>query len=152
MGYFGIPELDDGMDGLLGMVDKLDSIQRRLGELTATATSDDEYIEVTVDAQGDVQALKLNPRIMRSASEDLAEGIKDAVNRAQAALRARTQELMAEVTSGVGLDLGAAVDSAANVKEAAADLIRIGRGDVTPEEATATMKEATRKVTGLDLG
>ncbi|MET9019253.1 YbaB/EbfC family nucleoid-associated protein [Actinopolymorpha sp. NPDC004070] len=149
MSFFGIPELDANMDGLLNMADQVATIQQRMNELTASATSEDEYITVTVDASGEVAAIDLNPRVMRKASEDLAEELKATINRAHAALAERSQELMSELTGAAGIDLNTALNGSSNVKEAAEELIRVGRGDLTPEQANAAMRDATHRVTGF---
>ncbi|GAA2757264.1 YbaB/EbfC family nucleoid-associated protein [Actinopolymorpha rutila] len=149
MSFFGIPELDANMDGLLNMVDQLETVQQRMNDLTASATSEDEYITVTVDAKGQVAAIDLNPRVMRKASEDLAEELRETINQAHAALAERSQELMSELSGAAGIDLDTALNGTSNVKEAAEELIRIGRGDVTPEQANAAMRDATHRVTGF---
>lgn len=151
MTYFGVPELDANMDGMLAMVDKLDSVQERLAELTGSATSEDEHISVTIDSQGKVSEVTLNPRVMRMASEDLAEALKQVVNDAHDDAQKRSQELLAEFTGPVGMNLTTATETSANVKDAVSELMRAARGDLSPEEVTAAMNEATRKVTGLDL-
>lgn len=152
MSYFGIPELDANMDGMLAMVEKLDTVQAQLGELTGTASSEDEHITVTVDAQGTVTELTLNPRVMRMASEELAETLKQVVNEAQTNMQTRAQELMSELTDAAGMSPPAtAEESTANVKDAVDELMRAVRGERTPEEVTGAMTEATRKVTGINL-
>lgn len=150
MSYFGVPELDRNMDGLMALVDKLDTVQERLSELTGSATSADDYITVILDSKGRVSELTLNPRALRLPSADLAESLMVTVNQAQTALQDNTRALMAELSEAAGLDISAAMDGTANVKDAVSDLLRAGRGGLSPEEVTAAVMEATSKVTGLE--
>lgn len=76
--------------------DRLGDAQRQITELTATASSEDGMVTVTVDHQGDLVELQLNPRVYRVLdSATLSETIVATTKRATADVRQRAKELMA---------------------------------------------------------
>ncbi|GAA5025480.1 YbaB/EbfC family nucleoid-associated protein [Actinopolymorpha pittospori] len=150
MTHFGIPEIDERLAGLMGMVDRMSELQSRMQEMTATATDADGRIEVAVDASGRVSALRIDPRAMRSASEDLAEAIKTAVSQAQDSLKGQMDGLMAEMAGSTGVDIDAVMASPGSLQELAVELGRVARAGSTVEEVQAALTEMTRRTTGLN--
>ena len=73
-----------------GMAD----LQRELGAVSVTATSPDGFVTATVGARGQLQRLKLDPRIYRRPdSAALAETITQTVQRAVAEAGRKVQDI-----------------------------------------------------------
>lgn len=74
-------DLDRFRDGLL-------RVQRRLGDVRATAESDDGLVEVAVGGRGELLELTLDPRVFRNTdARALADDILGTVRRATAVAR-----------------------------------------------------------------
>ncbi|MEW9551352.1 YbaB/EbfC family nucleoid-associated protein [Nonomuraea sp. NPDC050783] len=75
---------------------RLTDMQQRLGSVRGTGTAADGQIVVGADSTGRIDSIKLNPRVMRLASQDLAEHLLRAVNAAQDDCNRQAQALIAE--------------------------------------------------------
>ncbi|MER7361346.1 YbaB/EbfC family nucleoid-associated protein [Nonomuraea wenchangensis] len=68
----------------------------KLSELTATAESRDRMVSVTVGPRGQVQNIKLDPRVYRKLSpSQLARAIMEQIGAATGQVAGQTKELMA---------------------------------------------------------
>ncbi|MEW9553849.1 YbaB/EbfC family nucleoid-associated protein [Nonomuraea sp. NPDC050783] len=78
----------------------------KLSELTVTAESRDHMVSVTVGPRGQVQSIKLDPRVYRKLSpSQLARTIMEQIGAATAQVADRTKELMAPfVPEGLPLE------------------------------------------------
>ncbi|WP_329086217.1 MULTISPECIES: YbaB/EbfC family nucleoid-associated protein [unclassified Streptosporangium] len=66
-----------------------------LADLEVTARSDDGMVTVKAGPRGEVRAIELNPRVYRKLSPaELSHAIMTQIDRATAAVAARTKELM----------------------------------------------------------
>ncbi|MGI5285171.1 YbaB/EbfC family nucleoid-associated protein [Nonomuraea polychroma] len=78
---------------------RIERIRETYGELAAiqhTARSKDGMVSVTVDPQGRVSGIELNPRVYRSLSpSQLADAIMEQVGRAAAAVSEERRRLLA---------------------------------------------------------
>lgn len=75
--------------------DRLGDAQRQVSELTATASSEDGMVTVTVDHQGDLVELQLNPRVYRVLDYlTLSETIVETTKRAVSEVRQQAKDLM----------------------------------------------------------
>jgi DNA-binding protein YbaB len=81
---------------------KAEQLQQRVGEITGTATSEDERITVSFNETTGVEELKLDPRVMRMPSEDLAAEIARLVNAARADAQAQIQVVLDETFGADG--------------------------------------------------
>ncbi|MEQ4207812.1 YbaB/EbfC family nucleoid-associated protein [Actinopolymorpha sp. B17G11] len=81
---------------------KAEELQRRIGEVTGSATSEDERISVSFNEATGVEELKLDPRVMRMPSEDLAAEILRLVNAARADAQGQIQVVLDETFGGDG--------------------------------------------------
>lgn len=81
---------------------KAAQLQQRVGEITGTATSEDERITVSFNEATGVEELKLDPRVMRMPSEDLAAEIARLVNAARADAQAQIQVVLDETFGADG--------------------------------------------------
>jgi DNA-binding protein YbaB len=86
------------------MRDGLADLQRQLGQLEVTVTSNDELVTATVNARGQLIRLKLDPRAFRDSDPDrLAESITATTRNATTEASERTATLMSSImpaTSG----------------------------------------------------
>jgi DNA-binding protein YbaB len=86
------------------MRDGLADLQRQLGQLEVTVTSNDELVTATVNARGQLIRLKLDPRAFRDSDLDrLAESITATTRTAMTEASERTATLMSSImpaTSG----------------------------------------------------
>lgn len=79
--------------------DQLGDAQRQVEALHATAQSEDGMVSVTVDHQGDVVDLTLNPRVYRTMDTvTLSETIVAVTRTATGDVRQRAREIMAPLT------------------------------------------------------
>jgi DNA-binding protein YbaB len=88
------PRATDAWSDYERMRDELAGLRSSVQEITETAYSPDELVRATVDAQGQLMELALDPRIYRTTnSAALAETIKATIGTAVAAATARVLEL-----------------------------------------------------------
>jgi DNA-binding protein YbaB len=75
--------------------DRLGDAQRQISELTSTVASEDGLVTVTVDHQGDLVDLQLNPRVYRVLDPlTLGETIVETTKRAVSEVRQQAKDLM----------------------------------------------------------
>ncbi|MFC4913246.1 YbaB/EbfC family nucleoid-associated protein [Actinomadura gamaensis] len=90
------------IDELLGQYreqrDKLKGLQDRLATIEATGEAADGMVRVTVDRQGRLTALELDPRVYRKlASTELSEAVLEASNNAAEDVAEQTRQIMEDV-------------------------------------------------------
>ena len=76
---------------------KAEELERRIAEVSGSATSDDERITVSFSEGNGLEKLDLDPRVMRMPSEDLAAEILRLVNVARAEAQGQIQDVLNEV-------------------------------------------------------
>ncbi|MFC5184020.1 YbaB/EbfC family nucleoid-associated protein [Actinomadura harenae] len=91
------------IDELLGQYreqrDKLQGLQEKLADIEATAEAADGMVQVTVDRQGRLTALELDPRVYRKlASAELSEAVLEASRDASAQVADKISQAMQDVT------------------------------------------------------
>lgn len=69
-------------------------LQTKIDQVTGTATSDDERIQVSFSESAGVTSLTLDPRVLRMPSEDLAAEIMRLVNAARQDTHAQIQVVL----------------------------------------------------------
>ncbi|GAA5011010.1 YbaB/EbfC family nucleoid-associated protein [Actinopolymorpha pittospori] len=97
-------------------LEKAEELQRRIGAVTGSATSDDQRISASFSEANGVEELRLDPRALRLASEDLAAEIKQVVNAALADAQGQIQDLLNDALGADGQP------SAQEIGEQAAEL------------------------------
>jgi DNA-binding protein YbaB len=75
---------------------RLADLQERLGAIRGTGTAAGGQIVVGADSSGRIDSIELNPRVMRMASQDLAEELLRAVNAAQDDCVRQTRDLVSD--------------------------------------------------------
>ncbi|MGP3960169.1 YbaB/EbfC family nucleoid-associated protein [Nonomuraea sp. 3N208] len=75
---------------------RLAGLQERLGAVRGSGTAAGGQIVVEVDSSLRIDSIRLNPRVMRMASQDLADELLRAVNAAQDDCAQQTNDLIAE--------------------------------------------------------
>lgn len=98
----GNPELDREIDKIQERVKQALAVADQLKDLMGEADSEDGYIRVTVQPNGMIDRLEINPRAMKQGSEALAEEITKTILAAQQSLAQKSQELMEPLTGDVG--------------------------------------------------
>ena len=93
--------LDSWAAGVSAQAERAAVLSRRVAGLTASASSADGSINVTVGASGQVEKLELDDRVQRLAGAELARQITAVMRSAQAKLSA---EVANEVKATVGAD------------------------------------------------
>jgi DNA-binding protein YbaB len=96
-------ELREKVSGLLGefesRTERLRQAQQAAAVVTATLTSPDGLVRVTVDATGMVTELHLAPSVFdRTRPDALARTLRDLLRRAASQVRRQTSELMRPLT------------------------------------------------------
>jgi DNA-binding protein YbaB len=99
---FGVPELDGQLRQLLDATSKLRDLQEEIAQLTGHGEAADGRIRVEADNAGKLTRLEIDPRAMRMASEDLAEAILEAAQKAADDVMARSQELFDSIMPSFG--------------------------------------------------
>jgi DNA-binding protein YbaB len=95
------------MDGFHQQLDQINENNRRMQEITATATSPRKSVSITVGAQGQVIDLKFpSDAYKRMAPKELANVITETFAAAQQQVQAQLMELMQANAPG-GFDLSA---------------------------------------------
>ncbi|MEV5570969.1 YbaB/EbfC family nucleoid-associated protein [Spirillospora sp. NPDC052269] len=90
------------IDELLGQYreqrDKLKGLQERLADIEASAEAADGMVQVTVDRQGRLSALTLDPRVYRKlGSEELSDAVLEASREAAAQVAEKISQAMQDV-------------------------------------------------------
>jgi hypothetical protein len=117
----GTAQLVDGRQAALeSRAAAAGELSARLADLSATAGSPDELVQVTVGANGAVTALRLDEAIRRQPAQDTAWAILATLARAQAALTAAAAQATAE-TIGAGSATGQAVIASYAARQGRAD-------------------------------
>src|SRR6266498_4504557 len=93
--------LDAWVAGGAAQAARTADLARQVASLTATATSDDESITVTVGSNGQVEELDLDDRVQRMSGRDLSRRILVVMRSAQHRL---SEQVAAEVQRTVGAD------------------------------------------------
>jgi DNA-binding protein YbaB len=75
---------------------RLSGLQERLGAIRGEGSAAGGQIAVSADNAGRIVSINLNPRIMRMASEDLADELLRAVTAAQDDCARQAQDLLAD--------------------------------------------------------
>ncbi|MCK2212587.1 YbaB/EbfC family nucleoid-associated protein [Actinomadura sp. ATCC 31491] len=83
---------------------RLADVQSRLGDVRGTGTAADGMIVVGADSTGRVDSIKLNPRVMRLGSQELADHLLRAVTAAQDDCARQAQALIAEAGVAAPVD------------------------------------------------
>jgi hypothetical protein len=83
-------------------LERAEDLQRRIGAVTGSATSEDQRISASFSEANGVEELRLDPRAMRMASEDLAAEIKRVVNAALADAHGQIQGLLNDALGADG--------------------------------------------------
>ncbi|MGW0231537.1 YbaB/EbfC family nucleoid-associated protein [Actinopolymorpha singaporensis] len=100
-------------------------MERRIAELTGSATSDDERITVTYTEANGIESIQLDPRVMRMASEDLAAALVQVANAARADMREQMQRVVDETIGEEGQpDLAELAANAAQMEAAMNEFMR----------------------------
>ncbi|MPZ86247.1 MAG: YbaB/EbfC family DNA-binding protein [Actinophytocola sp.] len=87
-------ELDKWAAGLEQRAQRYNELQQRLDETSATDSTQDGAIRVTVDSNGVLTQLELSERIRDLAPSQLSSEVMACMRRAQAKLRARVEDLI----------------------------------------------------------
>lgn len=81
---------------------QLADIRDELSALSATATSRDGSVEVTVDQSGIVTDVRLEPRVLRGAAADLGRAVTEAAREAARLAHQRVSETIGPIEDIVG--------------------------------------------------
>ena len=100
--------VDDWQAGFEERAAQARALSARLGSLTATATSEDELVTVTVGASGAISDLELEEGIRDRPATETARAILATLREAQASLTKAATEVTAE-TIGADSETGKAV-------------------------------------------
>ena len=88
------PEVQRYVDKLMGQLGDFHELQQRLLESQEVGVAAAGLVEVTVGPTGNLLGVRLDPRAMRLASQDLSEAIMEAFTKATTQLGERVTELM----------------------------------------------------------
>jgi DNA-binding protein YbaB len=122
--------LEETLDGLQKTIDNMDSIHKRMLQVTGSGWSDDRMIRATVGPRGQLTELEIDPRVYRNPnSKALAAAIMAAIRTAVTDAAAKSCEIMDENLPG-DLRMGtiAGMDMAKLVGTHDADLLE-GTGE-----------------------
>jgi len=102
--------IDELLDTYAKQREKLKDLQERLEAVEATGEAAEGLVKVTVDRQGRLRKLELNPRLgRRLGMEELSEAILEASDAAAALVTQQVQDAMADLRpdddAKPGLDL-----------------------------------------------
>jgi hypothetical protein len=92
--------IDDWESSIQRRAEQAKAFSQRAAGLTASASSKDGAIEVTVDSSGGVSGLKLSERIRSRPAHETADEILATIRAAQAQLSRRVAEVADEVGAG----------------------------------------------------
>jgi len=92
MQFDGGDELRQALDRSHLLHQQAQALQERLAEIQGEGTGAEGYVRLTVEPGGAIRDLYLNPRVMRMASEDLADAIRQAHRSAAEDLQAKVNE------------------------------------------------------------
>ncbi|WP_131736232.1 YbaB/EbfC family nucleoid-associated protein [Actinomadura roseirufa] len=103
--------IDERLKAYHEVRERIQDMQARLETTEAAAEAADGLVKVTVDRQGRLTNLELDPRVFRKlGSEELAEAImtasKNASGQVAEQVRAAMRDLVPEGTAETGFDLG----------------------------------------------
>jgi DNA-binding protein YbaB len=112
--------VDDWQAGFEERAAQARALSARLGSLTATATSEDELVTVTVGASGTVADLELEEGIRDRPAAETARAILATLRAAQASLTKAATEATAE-TVGADSETGKAVIASYVARQGSAD-------------------------------
>jgi DNA-binding protein YbaB len=103
---------------------RLADVQERLGEVRGTGTASGGRIVVGADASGRIDSIKLDPRVMRMASQELAGELLRAVNAAQDDCARQAGHLIAEAGVDTTVDEAAFAAMERRLEDAHAAFVR----------------------------
>jgi DNA-binding protein YbaB len=108
--YLGKQDIDEALRGAERQLGRAKDLQERLSSVVGYAESEDGRVKVECANEKGVTKIQLDPRVMRMASEDLAETITQVSQQAMTDLRTRTQAAIREAYGGndAAFDLEAA--------------------------------------------
>lgn len=81
---------------------RVHEMERRIAELTGSATSADKRISVTYSETNGVESITLDPRVMRMPSEDFAAELARVVNAARTDMREQAERVIEETIGNDG--------------------------------------------------
>ncbi|GAA2760135.1 YbaB/EbfC family nucleoid-associated protein [Actinopolymorpha rutila] len=100
-------------------------MERRIAEVSGSATSEDERITVTYTEENGIESIQLDPRAMRMASEDFAAVLVQVANAARADMRDQMQRVVDETIGEEGQpDLAELATNAAQMEAAMNEFMR----------------------------
>ncbi len=89
------------------MQEKVEAAQAEIAEMTAEGEAAGGLVKATVTGKGKVQALDIDPSILREDSKEIVEDlIVQSINDAQSKASEQAQKRMAELTEGMPLPEG----------------------------------------------
>lgn len=98
--YLGKRDVDETLRGAERQLDRVRDLQERLSTIVGEAESDDGRVRIECANEKGITKVHLDPRVMRMASQDLAETIAQVSQAAMADLRAKTQAAIRESFGG----------------------------------------------------
>jgi hypothetical protein len=136
-------QLPDAERGIREHLAAAHALTARIGEVRGEGTDDDDLVRAAVTAGGKVLDLTLDPRVMRLASQDLADRTRAALEAARVDAERQVNAAMAdafrtnssweELVSGeVPVDMAAALPPLPE-PDAFDELIRLARRDAPPD-------------------
>jgi DNA-binding protein YbaB len=75
--------------------------QAKMAELTGEGCSDDSLVQALTDAEGQLESITVNPRIMRLGCEAIERAVTTAVQRAQQNAKEKSERLLGDVLGSV---------------------------------------------------
>jgi DNA-binding protein YbaB len=96
----GYPEIDRELGKIRTQLEDLRDIQSRMREISGTGRDEDGWVEATVGATGELEALHINPRAMRLDSISLAEAVLAATRQARTAMRESMTDALGPLLEG----------------------------------------------------
>jgi DNA-binding YbaB/EbfC family protein len=88
------------------MQEEMQKAQEQIAQAEVTGESGAGLVRVTMNGRHDVKAVQIDPSLMEEEKEILEDLIAAASNDAVRRIEQSTQELMANVTSGMGMPPG----------------------------------------------
>ncbi|MGH3486394.1 MAG: YbaB/EbfC family nucleoid-associated protein [Actinopolymorphaceae bacterium] len=106
-------------------LERAEEMERRIAEVSGSATSEDERITVTYSETNGIESITLDPRVMRMPSEDLAAAVAQVANAARMDTREQMQRVVDETIGEQGQpDLAELATNAAQVEAAMNEFMR----------------------------
>jgi DNA-binding protein YbaB len=132
--------IEDAMRTAQSNLARMNEVQEALASVVGVAESADGRVRAETDNASGLKKLTIDPRAMRSGSEELAETITKVVAEAMADLRRKSQEAAQRIMGGRKRDLK---DAKASIDEARASFDRIA------VDAQSEMERLRRRINDL---